>query len=105
MSYLTYESRIPGARPAAIKGVVPGGPAHRLLLALRGAGGMSSDQVYARFSSPSAALFRLKELGYIEMPDAGQKGKPICLTTAGRELTDANGPLARRKTLITYCQL
>lgn len=105
MSNPTYQSRASGARPAAINGIVPGGPAHLLLLALRGAGGMTSDQVYARFSSPSVVLHRLKVLGHIEMPDAGQKGKPIRLTAAGREITDASGPLARRKTLITYCQL
>ena len=99
------QSRASGARPAAINGIVPGGPAHRLLLALRGPGGMSSDQVYARFSSPSIVLHRLKQLGLIDAPNTTQHGKPICLTAAGREITDANGPLARRKTLITYCQL
>lgn len=93
-------------RPSpAIFGVVPGGIDHRILLALRGPGGMTSDQVYVRFNSPSGSLHRLKSAGLIEMPGTGHKGKPIHLTESGRSLTNADGPLSRRKHLITYCQL
>ncbi len=95
-----------GGKDEAISGITPGSVHHRLLLALRGVGGMTSDQVYARFnSSPSAALHRLKAAGLVEMPPNGQKGKPISLTSAGRELISPTGPLCRRKTLISYCQL
>lgn len=95
-----------GRPNSAIDGIVPGSNAHQILLALRGPGGMTSDQVYARFSSsPSAALCRLKDLGFITMPPSGHKGKPISLTDKGRELIRADGPLARRNSLITYCQL
>lgn len=95
-----------GGKDQLIAGIAPGSVLHRLLLALRGPGGMTSDQVYARFeSSPSAALHRLKSLGFIEMPPNGHKGKPISLTATGRELISPSGPLSRRKTLINYCQL
>lgn len=90
----------------AVSGIAIGGTAHLLLLALRGAGGMSSDQVCARFEGhQSGALFRLKEAGLVDLPASGQKGKPIRLTDSGRALTDPDGPLSRRKTLNTYCQL
>lgn len=93
-------------RPAADHGVSPGSTAHLILLALRGAGGMSSDQVCTRFGGhQSGALYRLQQAGLIAMPPTGHKGKPISLTDTGRALTAADGPLSRRKTLITYCQL
>jgi hypothetical protein len=94
-------------RPSkVIEGVVPGGTEHQLLLALRGCGGMTSDQVRARFGVyQSAALSRLKKAGMVEVPTIGQKGFPIRLTERGRSLTNPDGPLARTKTLITYCQL
>lgn len=89
-----------------ICGIVPGGTAHLILLALRGAGGMNSEQLFARFDShQSGALHRLKQAGLVDLPDTGAKGKPIRLTDRGRMLTEPDGPLARRKTLITYCQL
>lgn len=93
-------------RAQRCNGIVVGSLDHQVLLALRGPGGMTSDQVYARFSgSPSGALFRLKAAGLITMPPNGHKGKPISLTEAGRQVIDADGPLARRKSLITYCHL
>lgn len=89
-----------------IAGVVPGGTAHLILLALRGAGGMTSDQLRARFGGhQSGALHRLQVAGLVDMPPNGHKGKPIRLTDVSRALTEPTGPLARRKTLITYCQL
>lgn len=92
-------------RPKAVNGVVPGGTAHLILLALRGAGGMTSDQVCTRFKGhQSGALHRLQVAGLVEMPANGQKGKPIRLTASGRTLTEPSGPLSRRATLITYCQ-
>ncbi len=93
-------------RPERINGIVVGGLDHQILLALRGPGGMTSDQVYARFpSSPSGALHRLKVAGLVAMPPSGHKGKPIRLTDAGRKAVDPAGPLARSKTLINYCHL
>lgn len=93
-------------RPERVNGILVGSLDHQILLALRGPGGMTSDQVYARFPNyPSHALYRLKTAGLVDMPSPGQKGKPICLTKAGREAVDPAGPLARSKTLISYCQL
>ena len=92
--------------PERRNGIVVGSLDHQILLALRGPGGMTSDQVYARFpASPSGALHRLKVAGLVSMPGNGQKGKPIRLTDAGRAAVDPAGPLARSKSLITYCQL
>lgn len=89
-----------------INGIVPGSTLHLILLALRGVGGMTSDQVYARFNgATSAALHRLKADGLIVLPANGHKGKPINLTDRGRELTRSDGPLSRRTPLNTYCQL
>ncbi len=93
-------------RPERLNGIVVGSLDHQILLALRGPGGMTSDQVYARFpNSPSGALHRLKVAGLVFMPPNGHKGKPIRLTDTGRALVDPAGPLARAKSLITYCQL
>lgn len=93
-------------RPSkAISGVVPGSNDHRILLALRGPGGMTSEQITARFGYVAAALHRLKTAGLIELPKPGQKGVTTRVTEAGRQLTNAHGPLARAQTLITYCQL
>lgn len=94
-----------GGRPKPINGITPGSVDHLLLLALRGPGGMNSEQVYARFTSASSSLHRLKTAGLIDMPRPGTKAQPINLTAAGRALTDASGPLARSKTLFIYCQL
>lgn len=93
-------------RPERANGIVVGSLDHQILLALRGPGGMTSDQVYARFPNhPSSALYRLKTAGLVEMPAPGHKGKQIVLTAAGRQAVDPAGPLARSKSLITYCQL
>jgi len=94
-----------GSRSPAIEGVTPGSTDHLLLLALRGPGGMRSEQVRARFSTAGPALHRLKTAGLINLPEHGQKGMQISLTQRGRELTEANGPLARAQSLFTYCQL
>lgn len=93
-------------RPKRCQGIVVGGLDHQLLLALRCPGGMTSDQVYARFTnSPSGALFRLKSAGLVEMPGLGTKAKQIRLTDKGKELIAPDGPLSRRQSLITYCAL
>ena len=107
MAFHHKQPRAQLGRPSsAIHGIVPGGTAHLIMLALRGVGGMTSDQVCARFEGhQSGALHRLKEAGFIDLPASGNKGKPIRLTDSGRALTEPDGPLARRKTLITYCQL
>lgn len=94
-----------GRIPKAIEGIVPGGTDHQIMLALRGCGGMTSDQVHARFGGhQSASLYRLKTAGMVEVPAIGKKGFSIRLTERGRALTDAGGPLSRSH-LITYCQL
>lgn len=93
-------------RPERIGGLVVGGLAHRILLALRGPGGMTSDQIYARFApSPSQAMCDLRRAGLIVTPPNGHKGEAVTLTEAGRALVDPAGPLSRRHSLITYCQL
>jgi hypothetical protein len=93
--------------PSRINGIVVGGLCHQILLALRGVGGMTTEQLYARFEGGwiSQRLTELRRASLIEMPDGGGKGKPVRLTDAGRRLVDPDGPLARRKTLTTYCQL
>jgi len=93
-------------RPERIGGLVVGGMAHQILLALRGEGGMTSDQIYARFSrSTSQALCGLRRAGLIVTPPHGHKGEAVTLTAAGRALVDPAGPLSRRRSLNTYCQL
>lgn len=94
-----------GPRGQAVHGVIPGSTDHRILLALRGVGGMTSDQIFARFGAyQGGGLTRLKNAGLITTPAIGKKGESITLTTLGRELTEYAGPLSRRH-LITYCQL
>lgn len=88
----------------SIDGILPGGTEHQLLLALRGPGGMTSEQISARFGYVSASLGRLRNKGLIHMPSIGKKGVPVHITPRGRELTEAGGPLSRSH-LITYCQL
>ena len=85
-------------------GITIGSLDHQILLALRGPGGMTSEQVYARFESrsPSQAMCNLKRAGLIETPPNGQKGKPVRLTDAGLRIVDPDGPLARRNSLIDY---
>ena len=94
-------------RPSqAVSGIVPGSTDHRILLALRGTGGMTSDQVRNRFNGhQSGALHRLKVAGLVELPAMGHKGRLISLTEQGNALVSPDGPLSRRKTLIAYCQL
>ena len=93
-------------RPERVGGLVVGGLEHRILLALRGPGGMTSEQIYVRFSpSPSQAMCNLRRAGLILTPPAGHKGEAVRLTAAGRALVDPAGPLARSKTLSDYCQL
>ncbi|MFN4325208.1 MAG: hypothetical protein ACK4FP_04910 [Azonexus sp.] len=98
--------RAPGRPSQAIEGVVPGGIEHRILLALRGPGGMTAEQIRDRFGDyKSAALSRLKKSGLVTLPAPGSKGVPITITALGRTLTDSAGPLNRTRNLITYCQL
>jgi hypothetical protein len=92
-------------RPTREGGVVVGSTDHQILLALRAAGGMTSDQLYARFERPSQAMCALRRSGLIVTPPNGKKGEAVRLTDAGRALVAPGGPLARSKTLITYCQL
>ena len=93
-------------RPERKCGVLVGSLDHQILLALRGPGGMTAEQVFARFTNhPCHALHRLKCAGLIDRPGIGKKGETIRLTEAGRAAVRENGPLARRESLITYCQL
>lgn len=87
-----------------VAGILPGGSEHRLLLALRGPGGMTPEQITARFGHVSASLHRLKSNGLITIGGPGQKGIPAMITETGRALTEAGAPLSRSH-LITYCQL
>lgn len=94
-----------GRASQPIHGVVPGSTDHRILLALRGAGGMTSDQIYARFGAyQGGGLTRLKNAGLVNTPAIGKKGESITLTGLGQRLTAHDGPLSRAH-LITYCQL
>lgn len=93
-------------RPRREAGVVVGSLDHQILLALRAPGGLTSDQLYARFHpSPSQATCRLRNAGLVVTPPNGKKGEAVRLTDAGCALVAPEGPLARAKTLITYCQL
>ena len=101
MSYLPLRTR-----PERQGGLIVGGLEHRILLALRAPGGLTGEQIYARFPpSPSAAMCALRRAGLIFTPAIGKKGEAITLTAAGRALVDPAGPLARSKTLINYCHL
>ncbi len=93
------------ARQARIDGLIPGSLQHRILLALRPEPGMTAEQIYARFESPSTAMCLLRRAGLIITPPIGKKGEAIRLTAAGRALVDPRGKLARAESLITYCQL
>lgn len=93
-------------RPERRSGIVVGSLDHRILLALRAVGSMTTEQLYERFHpSPSQAMCALRRAGLIVTPGMGQKGGKVTLTAAGRALVDPAGPLARRRSLITYCQL
>jgi hypothetical protein len=92
------------ATPTRRLGIVVGSQDHQILLALRAPGGMTSEQISNRFThSPSSALSRLRAAGLIA--STGEKEKQTTLTEKGRALVDPDGPLARRRTLNTYCQL
>lgn len=92
--------------PVRRHGIVVGSLDHQILLALRAPGGMTSEQVYARFPrSPSQAICRLNRAGLITTGGMGKKGEGVSLTDAGRALVDQRGDLARSKTLINYCHL
>lgn len=91
--------------PRAIGGVIPGSSAHRLLLALR-AGDMTSEQVAERFGRyMNDAAWRLARRGYLTAPAIGKHGGCMALTAEGKALVSPDGALARRTSLITYCQL
>lgn len=102
----TPPRRPPGRQSKAIAGVVPGSTDHRVLLALRGAGGMTSEQICARFGGyQTSSLGRLRDAGLIDLPAIGQKGIGIRLTAKGQALSNPDGPLCRRANLIDYCHL
>lgn len=93
------------ARQSRIDGLIPGSLQHQILLALRAPGGMTTEQIYARFASPSTAMCLLRRAGLIVTPPNGHKGEAIRITEAGRALVDPRGKLARSQTLINYCHL
>lgn len=91
--------------PKAVGGVIPGSSAHRLLLALR-AGNMTSEQVAERFGRyMNDAAWRLARRGYLTAPAIGKKDGCLALTEEGKALVAPDSALARRNSLITYCQL
>lgn len=100
-----HRKAITGIGNARVHGVVPGSTEHKIILALRAPGGLSPDQISARFGHVSGALWRLKRAGLVDMPDDPGKGRAVALTDRARNLTAHDGPLNRRTTLITYCQL
>ena len=89
-------------RPPRFKNITVGSLPHQILLALRGPGGMTNSHF-----SPGAStvLSTLRRLGLIRSQGSGKQDGAIHLTEAGRELVHPDGPLSRRKTLNTYCQL
>ena len=93
-------------RPERRCGIGVGSLPHHVLLALRAPGGMTYEQILARFPpAPSSAVCALARAGLIARLGNGKKGEAITLTAAGRALVDPAGPLARSKTLINYCHL
>lgn len=96
--------RLPAERRA---GVTVGSLAHQVLLAVRPAGGMKLEQLYARFpdANLSHTLTGLRRAGLIPPAASGVPGQSVTLTDAGRALVTPAGPLARRATLINYCHL
>lgn len=91
------------AGPVRKQGIVVGSVMHRMLLALRAPGGMTTEQIYERFRSPTGEIASLRSAGLITCD--GNQVKQVNLTEKGRELVHPDGPLARRRTLNTYCQL
>ncbi len=97
----SQKSRIQTA-PVRRLGIVVGGLDHQILLALRPPGGMTTEQIHARFSnSPNCAISRLRSAGLVDTKKL-DRAKQITLTAKGRELVDPDGPLARARTLINY---
>lgn len=92
-------------RPEIKSGIAVGSLSHRILLALRAPGGLTTEQVYLRFCCPSQVMCAMKRAGLIVTPPSGAKDGVVALTAAGRAIVDPDGPLARRKTLINYCHL
>lgn len=95
----------PANSTTRVDGIAIGGQCHKILLALRPTGRMTTDQAYERWPSPHGALQRLAAAGYINKPPLGAKFKEIEITPAGRALVEIGGALARRNTEIVYCQL
>lgn len=93
-------------RPERIGGLVVGGLPHRILLALRAPGGLTQDQVRERFPGKNTeAMTELRRAGLIDALARGKKGETVRITDAGRAAVSPDGPLARARSLITYCQL
>ena len=87
-------------------GVRVGSVPHLVLLGLR-AGAMTSSQLRERFSVGGDTVKKLIDRQLVEQSGGGGRTNSFvyALTALGRELVSHDGPLARRKTLITYCQL
>lgn len=91
--------------PERRRGIVVGSLGHRILLALRAPGGMTYSQLKARFGAHvSTAMSQIRKEGLI-FEQEGATSAPVLLSEKGREVVSPDGPLARRKTLNTYCQL
>lgn len=99
MSYMTTIPKSP-----VVAGITVGSVKHKLLLALR-PGGAYFSQLKARFAvDVSHPLHRMCNEGLVDAV-GDQDGRYFRLTNKGRDLVSTDGPLARRKTLNTYCQL
>ena len=91
-------------KSAVVDGIMVGSVKHKLLLALR-PGGAYFSQLSARYAvDVSHPLHRMCNEGLVDAV-GDQDGRYFRLTNKGRDLVSTDGPLARRKTLNTYCQL
>ena len=67
---------------------------------------MTPSQLMERFGpNGRAASQYLSRIGLLTAPAGGSQECTYTLTTAGRDLVAPDGPLSRRKSLTTYCQL
>lgn len=93
-----------GAKPAKPP-IGVGSMEHQVLLACRG-GGMSPSQLFERWDAHGRqTAAHLARRGLLTPPAGGSYDGVYTLTPAGRDLVAPDGPLSRRKSLTTYCQL
>ena len=85
--------------------IIVGSMEHQLLLACR-AGGMTGSQIKERWGAHAGTTAqRLARRRLLKAPSGDSRECEYTITEAGRALVAPDGPLSRRKTLTTYCQL